>query len=32
MANYVARTVTENPDYMQAKVRVPAGKTYHEVM
>ncbi len=29
MANYIARTVTENPAYMQAKVRVPAGKTYH---
>lgn len=29
MANYVARTVTENPAYMQAKLRVPAGKSYH---
>lgn len=29
MANYIARTVTENPGYMQAKIRVPAGATLH---
>lgn len=29
MAHYVARTVTENPGYMQAKIRVPAGTTLH---
>lgn len=27
--HYVARTVTENPGYMQAKVRVPEGETLH---
>lgn len=29
MANYIARTVTENPGYMQAKVVVPANVTLH---
>ncbi len=29
MANYIARTVTENPAYMQAQIKVPAGQTYH---
>lgn len=29
MANYIARTVTENPAYMQAQIKVPAGETYH---
>ena len=24
-----ARTVTENPAYMQAQIKVPAGETYH---
>lgn len=27
--HYIARTITENPGYMQAKVRVPAGATLH---
>ena len=27
--HYIARTVTENPGYMQAKIRVPAGNTLH---
>lgn len=29
MANYVCRTVTENPGYMQAKINVPVGATLH---
>lgn len=29
MANYVCRTVTENPGYMQAKISVPSGVTLH---
>lgn len=27
--NYIARTVTENPAYMQAKIKVPTGETLH---
>ena len=27
--HYIARTVTENPGYMQAKIRVPADVTLH---
>ena len=29
MPHYVARTVTENPGYMQAQIRVPASVTLH---
>lgn len=29
MAHFIARTVTENPAYMQALVKVPAGKELH---
>lgn len=29
MAHFIARTVTENPGYMQAKIRVPAGEELH---
>lgn len=29
MAHYVARTITENPGYMQALVKVPAGEKLH---
>lgn len=29
MPHYVARTVTENPAYMQAQIRVPASVTLH---
>ena len=27
--HYISRTVTENPGYMQAKIRVPSGVTLH---